>query len=198
VLFRAREGVFAMSDALDGDLGNRFALAGFTGRGYDVGRPVPVRVAWLLVRPVVMAWWFPSGVRRAVLRAFGAKIGAGTLIRHGVKIHWPWKLEVGADTWIGEEAWILNLEPVTIGSNTCISQGALICTGSHDRRSPTFEFDNGPIVIGDSVWVAARATVLRGVRIADGATIGATALVARDVPAGATVLAPSTGSGDLS
>jgi putative colanic acid biosynthesis acetyltransferase WcaF len=125
-----------------------------------------------------------------VLRAFGAKIGDGVLIRYNAKIHWPWKLELGDGSWLGEESWILNLENVTIGSNTCISQQAFICTGSHDRESPTFEFDNAAITIGDSVWVATRATVLRGVRVGDGATVGAGALVVKDVPAGATVLAP--------
>jgi putative colanic acid biosynthesis acetyltransferase WcaF len=124
-----------------------------------------------------------------VLRLFGAKIAAGVLVRHEVKIHWPWKLAIGRNSWVGEDVWILNLEDVTIGSNTCISQGVLLCTGSHDRRSATFEFDNAPIAVGDSVWVAARATVLRGVRIGDGATVGATALVTADVPAGTTVLA---------
>jgi putative colanic acid biosynthesis acetyltransferase WcaF len=127
-------------------------------------------------------------LRTTILRWFGATIAPGVLIRHEVKIHWPWKLTVGEHSWIGEGSWILNLEPVTIGSNSCISQGVLLCTGSHDRNSPTFEFDNAAIWIGDSVWVAARATVLRGVTIHDGATIGATALVSRDVPAGATVL----------
>jgi putative colanic acid biosynthesis acetyltransferase WcaF len=111
------------------------------------------------------------------------------IIRHQVKIHWPWNLDVGCNSWIGEEVWILNLEQVTIGSNTCISQGALVCSGSHDRRSPTFEFDNAPVTIGDSVWVAARATVLRGVRVGDGATIGATVVVTGDVPPDTTVLA---------
>ncbi|WP_317159575.1 LbetaH domain-containing protein [[Mycobacterium] appelbergii] len=124
-----------------------------------------------------------------MLRLFGAKIDGGVIVRHEVKIHWPWKLEVGHNSWIGEEVWILNLEQVTIGSNTCISQGVFLCTGSHDRRSPTFEFDNAPVVVGDSVWVAAKASVLRGVRVGDGATVGATALVTADVSAGTTVLA---------
>lgn len=169
----------------------RFALAEFTGENYSKGRPWPLQLLWMLIsRSVVMQWWCPNRLRLAILRAFGARIGAGTLIRHDVKIHWPWKLDIGRDTWIGESAWILNLEPVTIGSNTCISQGVLLCAGSHDRFSPSFEFDNGPIVIGDSVWIATRATILRGVRVADGATVGATALVARDVVEGATVLAP--------
>jgi putative colanic acid biosynthesis acetyltransferase WcaF len=171
--------------------GARFTLRDFTGVNYDKGRSAPVQVLWMLMsRCVTMQWWCPNRLRVFILRAFGARIGAGTLIRHDVKIHWPWKLEVGQHSWIGETAWILNLEPVTIGSNTCISQGALLCTGSHDRFSPTFEFDNGPIAIGDSVWIATRATVLRGVRVSDGATVGATALVTTDVAEGATILAP--------
>lgn len=171
--------------------GNQFSLAGFTGRGYHRGRGLPTQIAWLLIsRSVLFRWWMPNRARVAVLRAFGAKIGPGALIRHDVKIHWPWKLAVGESSWIGEGAWILNLENVAIGSNSCISQGALLCTGSHDRFSATFEFDNGPIIIGDQVWVAARATVLRGVRIGDGATIAATAVVAHDVPAAATVYPP--------
>lgn len=174
----------------DAAVGNRFDLGGFTGRGYDKGRHVGVQILWLAVsRLVVMKWWCPSKLRLAILRSFGAKIGAGTIVRSDVKIHWPWKLTVGVNCWIGEEVWILNLENVTIGSNTCVSQAAMLCTGSHSRRSPTFEFDNGPIAIGDSVWVAARATVLRGVTIGDGATVGAATLVTQDVPRGGVLLA---------
>lgn len=166
--------------------GARFSLGGFTGADYRRGRALPIQILWMLAsRGLTMRWWCPNLLRLLVLRGFGAQIGTGTLIRHDVKIHWPWKLRVGANTWIGEGAWILNLEPVVIGSNTCISQEVLICTGSHDRFSPTFEFDNGPIVIGDGVWIATRATVLRGVTVSDGATIGAATVVARDVPAGA-------------
>ena len=171
------------------EAGRRFSLDGFTGRGYERGRSIGVQVLWLIVRELLMKWWCPNRFRIMVLRIFGARIGAGVLIRHQVKIHWPWKLEVGANSWIGEEVWVLNLERVTIGSNTCISQGVLICTGSHDRRSPTFEFDNAPIVIGDSVWVAARATVLRGTRIGDGVTVGATVVATGDVPPETTLLA---------
>ena len=170
--------------------GSRFNLAGFLGTGYDKGRPRSTQLLWLVVsRTIVMKWWCPSPVRVRILRMFGAQIGEGTLIRADVKIHWPWKLRVDAHTWIGEEAWILNLEPVTIGTNTCVSQGVFICTGSHDRKSPTFEFDNAPITIGDSVWIATRATILRGVHIADGATVGAGALVTRNVATSETILA---------
>lgn len=166
-------------------------LAGFTGRGYDKGRGVVWQAAWQVASAVaVMPWFVPVRVRVAVLRAFGARIGRGVNLRAGVRVHWPWKLRIGDDSWVGERAWILNLEPVTIGSDVCVSQDVLLCTGSHDHRSPTFEFDNAPITIEDGAWIAARATVLRGVRVGSGALVGATALVVRDVPAGARVLAP--------
>ncbi|WP_348639222.1 DapH/DapD/GlmU-related protein [Williamsia sp. 1138] len=133
------------------------------------------------VRSLLRWWWIPSKLRVFVLRLFGADIGRNVLIRHSVTIHWPWKLRIGDNSWVGEGAWILNLEPVSIGSNCCISQDVLICTGSHDRRSATFEFDNAPIVIGDGAWIAARATVLRGVTIGEHAVVGACSLVFTDV-----------------
>lgn len=175
-------------------------LADFKGVGYDKGRLKAVQALWLATQGVIMNWWFPTKARVAVLRAFGAEIGEGVLIRHRVRIHWPWKLSVGSHTWIGEGTWILNLEPVSIGSNVCLSQGVVLCTGSHDRRSGSFEYDNGPIAVKDNAWIAIGATILRGVTIGDGALVGATALVTCDVLDGATVLAsraePKTGARD--
>ena len=179
----------------------RRSLAGFTGAGYDKGRGPLWQVAWQLVSGlVVVRWWCPAALRVALLRAFGARIGTGVLVRHGVRVHWPWKLTVGNSSWIGQDTWLLNLEPVVLGDDVCLSQGVLLCTGSHDRRSPTFEFDNAPITVQDGAWIAARATVLRGVTVGADAVVGACALVVRDVPAGATVLAPAatgpTGPGE--
>ena len=119
--------------------------------------------------------------RVLILKAFGAKIGRGVIIRHRARVHWPWKLSVGDHSWIGEDVWMMNLEPLEIGSSVCLSQGARLICGSHDRRSPTFEFDNGPIVIGDGVWVAAGCTVLRGAVVGDFAVLAAGAVVSGTV-----------------
>jgi putative colanic acid biosynthesis acetyltransferase WcaF len=168
-------------------------LNGFSGAGYDIGRSKVVQVAWLLVSGAIFVrWWCPASFRVAILRAFGANVADDVLVRHRVRIHWPWKLTVGAGSWIGEGAWLLNLEPITIGRNVCVSQEAFLCTGSHDRHSPTFEFDNGPITIEDGAWIAARAIVLRGVTVGTGATVGAAALVSKDVPANGFVVSASS------
>ncbi|WP_030174505.1 acetyltransferase [Streptomyces sp. NRRL S-813] len=163
-------------------------LRGFTGAGYDKGRPLLVQAAWFAVLNLVFVkWWFPTRWRPAVLRAFGARIGRRVLIRQRVRVHWPWRLDIGDDVWIGEGAWLLNLEQITIGSNVCVSQDALLCTGSHQRLSSTFEFDNGPIRLEPGSWVAARAVVLRGVTVGRSGVVGASAVAHHDVGPGAVV-----------
>jgi putative colanic acid biosynthesis acetyltransferase WcaF len=160
-------------------------LREFSGAGYDKGRSLPVQAAWFAVSNLVFSsWWCPKRLRPILLRLFGAEVGTGVLIRHRVRVLWPWKLHVGNDTWIGEDVWVLNLEQVTVGDDVCLSQGAFLCAGSHDRRSPSFEFDNGPITIGNECWIAAQALLLRGVRVHERSVIGARAVVTKDVPAG--------------
>lgn len=181
----------AGQSAPDGEAGRPVrSLRGFTGAGYDKGRGLALQALWFAALNLLFVkWWFPPRLRPALLRAFGARIGRRVLIRHRVRIQWPWKLEVGDDVWIGEDAWLVNLEPISIGSDVCVSQGALLCTGSHRRRSATFEFDNGPIRLEPGCWVAARAVVLRGVTVGPGAVVGANAVAHRDVRPGAVVTA---------
>lgn len=157
-------------------------LAEFRGTGYDKGRPIWVQALWFAVQNLVFAsWWVPARMRPRLLRAFGAQVEPGVFIRHGVRVLWPWKLSIGADSWIGEGVWLLNLEPIAIGSNVCLSQEAFVCTGGHDSRSRSFEYANRPIVVEDSAWVGARAILLGGVTVGVGATVGAGVVVRQDV-----------------
>ncbi|WP_327294067.1 MULTISPECIES: WcaF family extracellular polysaccharide biosynthesis acetyltransferase [unclassified Streptomyces] len=158
-------------------------LPAFTLAGYDKGRGRLTQALWFAVlNTVFMAWFCPARLRVALLRAFGATVGEGVLIRHRVRVLWPWKLTVGDHTWIGEGAWLLNLEPVTLGSHVCVSQEALLCTGSHDHRAADFRYRNASIVVKDGAWVAARATVLAGVTIGAQAVVAAGTVVHRDLP----------------
>ena len=94
-----------------------------------------------------------------MLVAFGARIGKGFVIKPAVNIKYPWKLKVGDDVWIGENVWIDNIGNVTIGSNVCISQGAMLLTGNHNYKSETFDLMIKPIVVEEGVWIGAKATI---------------------------------------
>jgi putative colanic acid biosynthesis acetyltransferase WcaF len=159
------------------------SLADFQGAGYDKGRARIVQALWFTTQNLIFSkWWLPADLRPAILRLFGARIGRDVFIRHRVRVLWPWKLVVGDNSWIGEDAWILNLEPVSIGHDVCVSQGVFLCTGSHNISSPSFEYDNGPITIDDEVWLGAQAMVLRRVTVGQGAVVAARCKVSSDVP----------------
>lgn len=134
---------------------------------YRPGAGIGLRTLWYFVSLVVFeSGWFPvSKLKTAILRAFGARIGTGVVIKPHVRIKYPWNLTVGDHVWIGEEAWIDNLAQVTLGSHSVISQGAYLCTGSHDHRSPTFDLITKPITIGEGAWICARAIILPGVTL---------------------------------
>ena len=148
------------------------SLREYKNSGFARGVSRAVEALWLLVQGVLVASWLPgSGHRRLLLRLFGASIGRGVVLRPAVKVKMPWRLIVGDHSWIGEDVWIDNLARVRIGANCCISQGACICTGSHNWGRPASELIAGEVGIGDGAWIAARSIVGPGVKIGQGAVL---------------------------
>ena len=93
-----------------------------------------------------------SSLKVALLRLFGAKIGSGVVIKPAVNIKYPWLLEVGDYTWIGERVWIDNLGMVKIGKNCCISQGAMLLCGNHNYKKSTFDLIVLPLTLEEGAW----------------------------------------------
>jgi len=150
--------------------------------------------------PLWWAAWWPVGslaldsgllpctrLKPTILRAFGATVGAGSVIKPHVRIKDPRNLVVGDHCWIGEGVWIDNLAPVTLGDDVCLSQGAYLCTGGHDHTKPSFDLVTGPITVGEQAWIGAKSVLLPGVTVGAGAVVAAGAVVTRDVPAGTIV-----------
>ena len=137
-------------------------------------------VIWRLLNAMVFVV-FPNGLRIASLRLFGAKIGRQCLFCRGVKIYAPWNLKCGNAVCIGPRVEIYNKAPIVVGNNVVISQDAWLCTASHDIRSPKMDLVLKNVQISDNVWIAARASILPGVKIGAGAVVGACAVVTRDI-----------------
>lgn len=122
--------------------------------------------------------------RRWVLRLFGAKLGDHVCIQRTARIEFPWNLEMGRYSSIGENAWIYNLDKISIAEFTTVSQLVFLCTGSHDFTKPEMPLVTKSISIGRGVWIAADVYVGPGVNIGDNAVIGARSVVVKDMPAG--------------
>jgi len=121
--------------------------------------------------------------RRFVLKLFGASIGPRCHIYPKAKIWAPWNLVCDEEVGIGDSVIVYNQALITLGKRAVISQGAHLCTGTHDYESSGFELLAKPITVGDHAWLAAECFVHPGVTIGEGAVIGARSVVTRDMPA---------------
>lgn len=140
---------------------------------YDLGKTRFIQILWyFLGSPVVRSSFLPFSILKVfALRLFGASVGNGVRVKPGVRVKFPWRLEVGDYSWIGEGVWIDNLANVSIGSHVCISQEAYLCTGDHDWSSESFDLRTLPITIEDHVWIGARVNVAPGTTVKSGAVI---------------------------
>lgn len=151
---------------------------------FDRGRSGWIVLLWWLVQGVV----FPltpqplNLVRRSVLRLFGAKIGRNVLIRPTARFTYPWKVEIGDHSWIGDDVVFYSLDRIQIGSHCVISQKTYLCTGSHDSEDRSFGLLTGTITIQNGVWIATDCFIAPGVEIGANALIGARSSVFSSLP----------------
>ena len=153
--------------------------------GFEIGRPKWYVLLWWLVQAVVFPLTLHTahGLRCALLRLFGANIGTNVVIRPSARFTYPWKVEIGDHSWVGEEVTFYSLAPIRLGHHCVVSQKTYLCTGSHDISDPSFALVTAPIVIENGAWVATDCFVGPGVTIGANAVIGARSSVFKDMPA---------------
>jgi maltose O-acetyltransferase len=123
-----------------------------------------------------------------------AKVGDNVIIHEGCFISHPEKTYLSNDIYIGPRCELFTLGEVHIGNGTVFGQEVLVLSSNHNYDSPDLKalpYDDKnvtkPIKIGENVWIGARAIILPGVTIGDGAVIGTGSVVTKDVPKGAIV-----------
>jgi putative colanic acid biosynthesis acetyltransferase WcaF len=112
---------------------------------------------------------------------FGAKVGKQVNIANTAIIYFPWNLEIGDWSAIGEHAYIYNLGRIVIGEKATISQRSHLCAGTHDFQDPALPLLTPPITIGSGAWICADAFVGPGVEVGEGAVVGARAVAMKDI-----------------
>lgn len=149
---------------------------------YQASQPVWRWCLWFGMGSPLLSSGLPgSQWRRLLLRLFGASVGQGVVLKPHLRVKFPWRLELGAASWIGEFVWIDNLEWVRIGRNACISQGVYFCTGNHNYRDPAFSYRLAPIVVEAEAWIGAMARIAPGVVVGHGAVLGLASVALDDL-----------------
>lgn len=132
-----------------------------------------------------------------ILRLFGAHIAAGAHPYPAAKIWAPWNLTMEVSSCLSDHVDCYSVAHITIGAHATVSQYSYLCSASHDYRVPTLPMVAAPIVIEADAWVAAAVFVGPGVRIGEGAIVGARSTVTKDVAPWMVVAgSPATVRGD--
>ncbi len=97
---------------------------------------------------------------------------------------YPWKVEIGDYSWIGDHVELYSLEKIIIGTNAVVSQRSYLCSAAHDHSDIAFPYKSAPVVIEDEAWVASDVFVGPGVTVGRGAVVGARSTVFKSIPEG--------------
>ena len=115
---------------------------------------------------------------------FGAA-GPGLYIEPPFFCDYGYNIKVGEKVFMNYNCCILDVMPVTMGSNVLLAPGVQIYTATHpiepEIRAEWLEFAK-PVTIGDDVWIGGGAIICPGVTIGNGVVIAAGAVVTKDVP----------------
>lgn len=127
----------------------------------------------------------------------GCAFGGGVSLAAGTRLH---RTRIGRYSYVARDALVANAR---IGAFCSIGPEVLIGLGRHPARCfvsthPAFYVpqnastlslvaesrfpETATTVVGNDVWLGARAMLMDGVRVGDGAIVGAGAVVTRDVP----------------
>lgn len=161
-----------------------FDLSRYDQSHFDRGRSGWFILLWWLVQGTI----FPltlhsmSGLRAGILRLFGAKVGCHVIIRPTARFTYPWKVEIGDYSWIGDDVVFYSLDRIRIGHHAVISQKSYLCTGSHDFQTRSFDLKTDTIDVGNGVWIAADCFVGPGVKIGANSIVGTRSTVLKSLP----------------
>ena len=100
------------------------------------------------------------------------------------------ELVIGSDVFIGNGCVFSVADRIEVGDRTMIAGGVRIADNSghpldpaaRQRNEPITAADTAPVTIGQNVWIATGASVLKGVAIGDHSIVAAGSIVTKDVP----------------
>ena len=143
------------------------------------------RTMWMIVWKLLAAWT-PTPMhswRVAILRLFGADIDSTAHVYASARVWLPRNLIMRHHACLGPDVNCYNMALIRLDEYVIISQGAHLCSSSHNIDDSFFQLTANPITIEKQAWVAAEAFVGPGVTIHQGAVLGARGVLFKDAEA---------------
>jgi acetyltransferase-like isoleucine patch superfamily enzyme len=147
-------------------------------------KPYALRLVWAFgwsfLNNVVMRF-SPTTLRLFYLRRFaGIQIGTASNVAMHCFFNGS-KVTIGNNSIINRFCVLDGRGGLLIGNNVNVSHYTIFQTLTHDHQRPDFGVIEGPVIIGDYAWIGARALILPGVTVGEGAVVGAGAVVTKSV-----------------
>lgn len=121
-------------------------------------------------------------VRKQYIKIMGGTVGKYSQIDMNCVIMDLNRLHIGCNTHINRQCLLDARGILKIGDYVSISHRVVIMTGSHDYKSPFFDFKRTKIEICDYVWIGVNVTIVGNCTIGKGAVVCAGTVVVKDVP----------------
>lgn len=132
----------------------------------------------------------PAKLIVPTLRKYGARIGENVIIHSPLMIHNAGNdysnLSIGSSSYFGRGIFLDLKDKITIGERVTVSMRVTLLTHTDVGESSLKSVmppSHGAVRVEDDAYLGAQVTVLQGVRIGEGALIGAGSVVIHDVPA---------------
>jgi acetyltransferase-like isoleucine patch superfamily enzyme len=122
---------------------------------------------------------FIERIRKFYFRSVLNSLGNASRIEKGVRIKPPENVSIENGSFLGRDTALYAFDKIIIGNNVLIAPGVILLTRNHlfsESSNKTIReqgYEYAPITIEDDVWIGIRAIILPGVKIGQGAIIGA-------------------------
>jgi maltose O-acetyltransferase len=140
---------------------------------------VTLATSWLPdLRPVLR-------LRGFLLRPSFLSCGANLQVASRVTVNFSNRVEIGRDVFLGMGCWLQAQGGIVLEDEVQLGPYAVLVAGDHtaiDGSYRTGQSNFASIRIGQGSWIAAHATVTKGVVIGRGALLAANSVATHDVP----------------
>jgi maltose O-acetyltransferase len=139
---------------------------------------------------MVATSWLPDLRPMLKLRGFLSRpafksCGANLQLARGVRVNFTTRVELGRDVYLAQGCWLHAAGGIALEDGVQVGPYAVLVSADHTQVDSSYRFGESalaPIRICRGAWIAAHATVTKGVVVGRGSVLAANSVATRDIP----------------